>query len=557
MRLLTRVAKWPGAIIGYAFALVLFTLAYSDREPYDDAHFVQRIAQNLLDHGSLAWNRGEAPVHGVTSQALQGLAVLVALVTREHAMLAMRALSLGVLVSAFVVLHRLTSRRDGAAALVFGFCSAVLLFPVLSGMETALAVLSLSVLLWLLYSERADSQPWALAPATLVLIYLVRPDAALLGFGPVVAERWRRSGRLPLRELALIAGLLVVVLAVLRLYYGSALPLPFYAKQAALTPYDAAFVELSERVGRQRFALFAACAAPLFFLGGLRRDATNLILLGSALTFVAYHLLATVDVMGMHGRFYAPAMPLLILAAARAGEPANAPYGLRPAVLAAAGFLAIFAVLTFSHSFPSGRLETAPKFLRVLAGAGGTALLLSRGQARAQLGVVIGVLAIGVVGSLSLIRKDRLRLRSDDEFLALQTARTSVYRGLDTLRACFGERADVYHSEVGLPGLRFPEGKVGDLAGLFRPDWLFETRSFERSCSEERPYAIFLPHRNYVAKNRELLSSRCLRRYTRVVGDSSSPLYVRRELVKRFRKCAAEKGDSFVSKPQASRRSSW
>ncbi len=55
--------------------------------------------------------------------------------------------------AAFALLLRLTARHDKGASATFAFCSAVLLFPTITGMETALAVLSISALLWAASSE--------------------------------------------------------------------------------------------------------------------------------------------------------------------------------------------------------------------------------------------------------------------------------------------------------------------------------------------------------------------------------------------------------------------
>jgi hypothetical protein len=45
---------------------------------------------------------------------------------------------------------------------------------------------------------------------------------------------------------------------------------------------------------------------------------------------------------------------------------------------------------------------------------------------------------------------------------------------------------------------------------------------------------------NYASKNLEILDSACLKQHTRVVGQSSSPLYVRNDLKDGFLSCATE-----------------
>jgi len=139
---------------------------------------------------------------------------------------------------------------------------------------------------------------------------------------------------------------------------------------------------------------------------------------------------------------------------------------------------------------------------------------------------------------------------SDEQFLALHTARYTVYRGLDVLRACFGDALHVYHSEVGVPGLRFAHGKVTDLAGLLSPAWLFRETSFDQACATQRPEAIFLPHKNYVGLNREIRASQCIAGYTQVVQKSSSPLFLRNDLLPRFRECSLRANDRWIVLPR-------
>jgi hypothetical protein len=254
--------------------------------------------------------------------------------------------------------------------------------------------------------------------------------------------------------------------------------------------------------------------------------------------------------MGMHGRFYVPALPLLILASANAtSEPGEGSGIARFDAMACAAFIALLAYLHLADGLPSAKafeLDGVPSFLDKSLAIGGVAVLLSRGWPRPGRMVGAGLLSVTIAGSAALWPTQGIRLRSDGEYLALQESRYTVYRGLETLRACFGRDIHVYHSEVGLPGLRFQNGKVTDLAGLLSPAWLFRAKPFSELCEAEEPEAIFLPHRNYRALNREILSSRCLTGYRRVVTDSSSPLYVRNDLARRFRSCARARHDPFV-----------
>jgi hypothetical protein len=532
-------------VVVYAIVATLFAIAHSSIEPYDDAHFFKRIALNALDHGVLAWNLDEGPVYGATSQSFQAVAVGLAALTRTHYAIATRLFSIACLVGAFALLFRLTRRSDKGFSATFAFCSAVLLFPTITGMETALAVLSVTLLLWA--TTRDDPIWWGTRPSLLLVVYLTRPDAAALGV-PLLLERWWRIGRRAWLEVALAIVGLATALLFFEFYYGTALPLPFYAKQRAFSPYDEHFLRLSAEVGAQRFAVFALSATPLLVRALFLRDRMNAVILAAAIGFVGFHFWSTVDVMGMQGRFYAPSLPLLAFASARAGARGSRaePNATR---LAAAAIVALFVLLTLSDGLPSGksfRLDTFPGFLQLATVAGGVALVLSLDRRRWQGALSTGVLAVVALGSLGSVSSNDLVVRSDDDFLNLQTARYTVYLGLDTLRSCFGEEIHVYHSEVGLPGLRFQRGKVTDLAGLLSPEWLFRNRSFDELCQRDRPEAIFLPHRNYQGLNAEIQASACLRGYQRVVQDSSSPLYVRKDLARSYLERARDREDQFV-----------
>jgi hypothetical protein len=304
------------------------------------------------------------------------------------------------------------------------------------------------------------------------------------------------SPRVVIGQLILIAGLLLAVLVALRLYYGTALPLPFYAKQRLFSSYDAQFVALARATGYERLGEFALVGVPLVLLSLARRDRRNLVLVGSAAAFVAYHWFSTIDVMGMHGRFYVPAQPLLAVSAAR-----------------------------------------------------GIEMLAARASALTRAELPMAALLLAIVGgsSASRLNAERLRIPSDEDYLVRQAETTTVHRGLDTLRACFGDRLHAYHSEIGLIGLRLLRGKVTDLAGLMSEEWAFRAPgSFDVLCERDSPEAIFLPHRNYAGLNREVTASRCLSRYEKVVSQSSSPLYVRRDLATRFHACAEKRHDVFV-----------
>ena len=244
----------------------------------------------------------------------------------------------------------------------------------------------------------------------------------------------------------------------------------------------------------------------------------------------------------MLGRFYAPALPLLAFAAAR-GVEARQPAQHRVWMeLGCAG--ALVALGAFLHVTGLG-----PERVRlgnyVCIGLAGIALLAAPPSNRLfQAAPPLALLAIAIV---SLTSWTKLAFPSDDAYLTRHTDRFTVYRGLDTLRRCFGDTIHVYHSEVGVPGLRFIHGAVTDLAGLLSPAWLFRSASFDGLCQHDRPEAIFLPHKNYQRLNAEIRASACIAGYQRMVEESSSPLYVRNDLAPRFLACRANERSAAVT----------
>jgi hypothetical protein len=524
---------WLG---GYAALVCLFVAQGSDRPPYDDSYFFKRFALSFLDHGMFAWNPAEGPVYGNTSQLHQLVVTMITAVTRTRTLSVLRVLLAAALVAGLAIMLDSARHYRARSAALLAFCSPVMLFCALSGMETAFVFALFALFLSVLAPGRAKQLHWALAPCLCVLLWLARPDTLLASI-PVWLFASYRDRRRWLQGALLITSAIGLCLVVFRLGYGTALPLPFYAKQRAYSPYDAHFIEISRLGSQQRFSVFVWAAAPLGLLALARRDAWNTVLLSSTLAFVLYHFATTIDIMGMHGRFYVPTLPHLVLAASR-GEQAHA--GSRWRFASAALYLLLVAALFEAQLLPAGGLtidDNLTVVYYVLGTIAGVSVLLAPQQGFWRVLAPALVLLLAAAACLDGFQPTRRLLRSDRSMLALHQARYSVFNGLDTLRACFGDAIHVYHSEVGVVGLRFQHGTVTDLAGLLSPDWLFRRVSFDAACQRDRPEGLFLPHRVYVGLNEEIQRSTCIKGYVRVVEESSSPLYVRKDLYRRYAAC--------------------
>ncbi|HET9956146.1 MAG TPA: hypothetical protein VFQ61_16680 [Polyangiaceae bacterium] len=508
----------------------------------------------------MAWNVDEGPVYGLTSQTWQWVAWLAARAFRDYFVLTMRVISAALLLATHAVLLYGTRERDSGLAATYAICSPVCLFMALSGMETPLALFITSVILCLVYGAndspgvnptRVRRWSFAIAPLLAVLLYVTRPDALALVLPPLLVERYARTKVLPWRELLIVLLGVGTFLALFKLVYGTVLPLPFYAKTAAFSPYDDHFRALSREVQRIRFGTLAFVALPLVLGALLRRDRMNWTLLATAALFELYHLAGTIDVMGMQGRFYAPALPLLVFAGARGLAGVKAESEAKASWLVPRGYLRCVRLVSYAagvalllrfHFVPTADdwfMDQVPPSLIVSCILFGSVLSWPVVTA-VRRPLVPAALALGTaIASWNLGKPELL---NDDAYLTRHASNVTTYRGLDALVKCLGDSLHIYHSEVGVVGLRFQNGKVTDLAGLLSPRWLFRgSKSFDQLCEEDDPEAIFLPHKNYVTLNREIRGGQCLRNYARVVSRSSSPLYVRKDLLLQYRRCAPGK----------------
>ena len=330
-----------------AFALLVVGVlaARGGLPPYDDAFFFVRFARNLIAHGAPAWNVADGPVYGNTSQLFQLVVALLHAIAPDHTIAATRALL------AACVVGTVAALRGSTPALVLA-ASPVALATIVSGMETAVVLLGGALFLAEVARARDAAPASALTDLRLAFVgaalYLARPDMGLLVVATLaVYRRWR----------ALIAtgcGIAVLVAALAALY-GTPVPLSFFTKSGWGGLYDDHFVALSRTSKLRHLILFAWVAAPW-----LRWHPLSI----PAGAFVAYHIAGSVDVMGLHARFYAPVLPWIAWAAAdrwRDGAPRPvAPTAAFLALWSAAGALCVAAGYAPGNTgWPIGRIAPA------------------------------------------------------------------------------------------------------------------------------------------------------------------------------------------------------
>ena len=429
---------------------------------------------------------------------------------------------------------------NAALLVMLAFGTPLSLLTPHTGMETSLCLAVLVLALsHMLSGETARSVPAAFMTA---LVYLCRPDAALIpALVFVVAER--RDLRSVLTYVVTLGLLLGLMLCAFRLYYGSALPLPFYAKTAGLSSYDSELRAAGLHGKMQHLLTFCAFSAPLTWLA-LRGRATRVsALLVASAAFVAYQALVTDEIMGYRARFYAPALVPLALAAILAWNRQAARSDVRAARWAWLVWTACIGVGYLAGLVESGSASAldrvpgtaylAQLFLGVLLCG-----RASEGPALSEQAVSFASSGALLVSAFFLRPPHAIRTALDDTtFLRRASAEVTTTRGLFEVARCLPSTQTLYHSEIGIPGLVLPDWRIVDLVGLMSKPLAQRRPPFDDYCLRDRPAALFLPHKAYRALNAEIRASTCLRGYTLAVRDSSSPLYIRNDLSAAFNQC--------------------
>ncbi|MGH1348173.1 MAG: hypothetical protein ACRBN8_41845 [Nannocystales bacterium] len=528
-------SRWWVPLTGFAVLVAYVVVRELGNSPYDDSYFFKRFALHAVENGVYAWNLEDGAVHGSTSQLFQALTTAVVLFTKTHFVAAVRVLDGALLVLTAGLLLRVA--RGPLVLLTLG--NALVMSVIRSNMETALAlaVLATALVLELRGAREDSSRADRISAAVTVIVYLARPDAAAIVAVFALLQRWW-SGRGTVRYAAMLGVSMALVWAGLWAVYGTALPLSFHMKTMALHTYGPYIASRRWATKVPHLLVFVFTVAPMLWLlvrarVWKHRDATLALTL-SALVFVAYHVVSTHEIMGYRARFYVPALVPLCLATARVWPTERVPLARWGAfVLAWSG---CGAVAYGQGWMPNGdgfflTMLPWPAYVMVVVGWSVALVWPGRGV------VVAGCLLLGITAWIPLEDSD---LRSDTDVVFRHNREVTTTRGVFDVARCLPEGSTVYHSEMGIPGLVLYRMSVIDQAGLLSRDVAMGGRSFQTRCAEERPEAIFLPHRNYRALNAEIADSACIRDYVQIVKRSSSALHVRADLAAGFLQCGTD-----------------
>jgi hypothetical protein len=506
---------------------------------WDDALFFRRVAYNIVHHGVAAWNVVDGPVFMSTSQLYQLISVgLVSAFPAHYNAAAIFWSALCISLSWWLLW------RAMGAGLIQGLAGFVLLsapsvfFTIGTGMETStvLLVVCASALASLRESRLSVSL------ALQLTVYLARPDAAILslitGAGLLVARGKSRAAIVLALSTLVGVGLLSLVFLA---YYGTPVPLAAYLKITPVSAYDEHYLTLGLTAKLDNLALTAVTLAVMAPLVACRLDRTNLVLCIAGTAFVAYHGLTTNEIMGYHARFYAPALPIFVLAALRGLDAIRTTRKKQLVVAfgaAAAGLVGLaFALHWIERTV--GRAGSENQYIVYAAGTPFLGLLLLLPPQRQKIYAVLLTLALSVF-QIGRMAPPAFELQSDAEsdFDVYSTNNGQV--GIEVIKACFPEPLQLMHSELGIPGALLPESRILDYTGLANPAVAKGTFDFEQICSIHQPGFIFRPHTTHERLNRKLDSSECLaKNYALAPLDrcSSCPLYVRNDLIAHYNSC--------------------
>lgn len=543
-------------LAAYAAVVVVYLASGLDLEGWDDSYFFKRIGLNILEHGTAAWNVEDGPVYGNTSQGFQLVALLPLLLDADHYIALIKILSALSMVVLFGLYVRASSGLVGESPSdlplawgvgLLGASAPYLLLLIHSGMETCLSLPVIAASLVAIHRGVATRRAAAWVVASTVLVYLTRPDAVAIPLVTIAVHYWARDRRPPWRILLLCGLALAAVLGLCQLYFGTPFPLAFYLKSRALTVYTSDFVNMDLALKHRNVLGILVLAAPLLYVAAHGRSGWTAALVSAFVLFNAYHYVSTVEVMGTFSRFYLPSLVPLALAAVDAAPRLRQ----RSRLPITALFCLLYVLAVFYLHRERLIYDERDRFISridddlYIGYIVASVLLLLGARIHAGAAAALSVVPI-LVTSVTGLPGPALRMPSDQALLASHIDRPTTVRGIRAVQACIPEPLHLYHTEIGVPGVLFQRSTVTDMAGLMDEEIALRGMDFEARCSRDRPEVIFLPHRNYRSLRDQIAKSACIRDYQRVVSNSSSPLYIRKDLIAEFVPCARRVRDRWI-----------
>ncbi|MFO7625972.1 MAG: hypothetical protein R6V62_01780, partial [Candidatus Fermentibacteraceae bacterium] len=320
----------PGLILVSAVSLAGFVSVYSpDRlhTEFDDSYMYCRYASNFLSGHGFSWNFQDGPSHGATSPAyLVLITCLKQLFHPENSLLLSSAsflaglIGLLLLVSAGYLRGRGGHKSIPLLAIPLILASSSFRFHSFTGMETTLSFASNSLLILsvLLYGRKPGAVTFTTVLLFSVFTFTVRPDNGVyaLLFPPLFLLA---VGRIRIKKALILAGLFAAAVGILLFVYtglfGSALPVPFYAKSGG---FFIGYVDAANWNAAGYILTFLRDTAPftaaVILLAG-KKKVLELLSVLAPLTITFIYLSSTVQIMGWFARYYFPSIPFAVLSA--------------------------------------------------------------------------------------------------------------------------------------------------------------------------------------------------------------------------------------------------
>lgn len=506
-----RRAASPLGIVLVGTTLAAWLLWFAFRGPliFDDAYMYHRYGAHLLSGLGVVWNSDGPPTYGLTSQ-LWLLVLLPFFMLPLSAATALQFASwltggLAIAVMGRALARQAQSRLLSDPAIAIGIVGLPLLLhpafaaQLTTGMDTmpSLLINAAIMLIAIEYAKAASTGLAIVSGFVSLAAILIRPENGVCALGVPLLAFVARLPLRPWRDLAWLVAfplaLALVSLAGAQWYYGSALPLSFYAKSAH--GYDG-FLNPESAIGY--LVLVLSCAIPFIsvMVIGMRRGINPPMLAFAIPAAVTVCYLLTVrQVMGWNGRFFIPFLPYVVIPS----------------------FLSLDAMLARGLTWRDlGRPLARGIAVGFVAFLG--ALALQRGIDRLYLAALLPQ----SIAAPRLEYKATAPLPEKPWFTVARQIGDGIISRLPAGSA-------VAASEVGYIGSAAPNVTVVDLVGLN------DTRIGRSGFSMDyllgfKPDIIWFPHRDYTGLRSTMLSDpRLYERYIVIAGAFNYGLAIRRD----------------------------
>lgn len=299
---------------------------------FDDAYMFLRYADNVLNGHGIAWNPDGVQTYGATSLLYLLLIVLGRGLFSQADGSAVLVITSSVLGLASLIVMAVIGNRSAASEYFkshrlalplllafFFFLSPTFLFHATSGMDTTLAMLCNTLLIFAAMNwtakQTAGSTAWLVLAA--YASFLARPDNLIYAvlFPVIYGYFFHREQRMRMlvQFLAALIGVIALDTLVKYFIFGDPLPLPFYAKTVG---YDDGYAGAFRwNPVAYLYDLFRALLPfLLFFIFSISKQTRMLaaaFFVPAAFTF-AYYFSVT-QIMGFGARYYFPSMPFFVI----------------------------------------------------------------------------------------------------------------------------------------------------------------------------------------------------------------------------------------------------